>query len=110
MGNISYNSYDAWISLEYAEFIGADETTITTETTNETYPATTFIKGDVDSDVKITINDLSNLKRFIINPYAIDDVLFNAFDLNSDGVIDLKDSKELTKILTCQQNKEGSTK
>ena len=109
-GNISYNSYDAWISLEYAEFIGADETTITTETTNETYPATPIIKGDVDSDGKITIHDLSKFKRYIINPYAIDDVLFNAFDLNSDGVIDLKDSKELTKILTCQQNKEGSTK
>lgn len=109
-GNISYNGYDSWISLEYAEFIGVEETTTTTtietteitETVEETQPEIMIIKGDINLDGQITIHDLSYLKRYIINPFSISNVQFEVFDLNSDGEIDLEDSKELTKVLTNQ--------
>ena len=99
-GNINYNGYDAWISLEYAEFNEPEETTTTT--VEVTHPPVIIIKGDIDCDGKITIYDLSHLKRYIMNPFSIGVELFEAFDLNSDGYINSLDTKELSKILTNQ--------
>ncbi|MDR1674033.1 MAG: SH3 domain-containing protein [Oscillospiraceae bacterium] len=89
-GKISYEGKDAWVSLEYAEYIAPFETV----------PPNEIIKGDINFDKAVNSLDVSLLKYHLcLRNLVISDEEIQAADLDGDGKIthgDFKLLKELT--------------
>lgn len=118
-GRASYGSNSGWVCMEYVKYQGASETVTTTAVTTAAKTSTTtkttttkvvtttkvtttelpLIKGDVNRDGKFTKTDLILLNKYIANPVSAKFEERYVMDVNSDKVIDERDSVYLLKII-----------
>ena len=80
----------------------AEDEIVTTGTkikVGKTLQYTLSVIGDIDSDGKITINDLAKLKLHLIEKQLLEGIKLKSADINNDGKITLDDLAQMKLIL-----------
>ena len=60
---------------------------------------TISVLGDIDKDGKITLNDLSELRKYLVDDNTFDDSQFMAADLDSNDEISILDLVVLRRMM-----------
>lgn len=120
-GKATYGSSTGYVCMEYLEYVSAitdvgvvttpatttAPVTTTTITTTTTVPQTTtpvvttsglpMVKGDINRDGIVDVEDVLNLNIYINNPYQLLMSELYVFDVNNDAVVDELDAVLLMK-------------
>ena len=65
----------------------------------KTLQYTLVVIGDIDSDGKITINDIAKLKLHIIEEQLLEGIKLKSADIDNDGQVTINDLAQMKLIL-----------